>query len=400
MNIMKGKATLWTMILLVISCLGIGYKIKIPEKRLTDSWEIEEKNGGIIKIGVFEPLTGGAASGGEMTLEGIQLANELFPEVLGKKIELVIEDNKSDKLEATKAVIKLIHEDHVKAIIGSYGSSLSMAAGEVVKKFKIPTVGCSPTHPMVTFNNPYYFRVCFVDPFQGTVIANYAVKELGAKKAIIVQDMAQDYSTGLSQYFIEAFIKLTGDVESIVSVISYVSGEQDFREKLTEIRDLKADVIFAPGNYIESAVFIKQAREMGINIPIIGGDTWETPTFIEIGGEAVEGAIFSTHFTAEVPITERSNLFLEAYRKKYNREANAFSALGFDAYMVLIDAIARANSANPEKIRDALANTKNFEGATGKITLDHNGNATKSAIIKKVEKGQFKYVTFVESIHP
>lgn len=399
MNIMKGKAALWTMILLVILCLGIGYKLTAPEKRLTGSGDIEENNGEVIKIGVFEPLTGGAASGGEMTLEGIQLANELFPEVLGKKIELVIEDNKSDKLEAAKAVIKLIHEDHVKAIIGSYGSSLSMAAGDVVKKFKIPTVGCSPTNPMVTFNNPYYFRVCFVDPFQGTVIANYAAKELGAKKAIIVQDTAQDYSTGLSQYFTEAFIKLTGDVESIVSVISYVSGEQDFREKLMEIKDLKADVIFAPGNYIESAIFIKQAREMGINIPIIGGDTWETPTFIEIGGEAVEGAIFSTHFTAEVPITKMSNLFLEAYRKKYNKEANAFSALGFDAYMVLMDAIARANSANPEKIRDALANTANFEGATGKITLDRNGNAAKSAVIKKVEKGQFKYVTFVESVN-
>lgn len=351
---------------------------------------------GVIKIGVFEPLTGANAAGGEMTVEGIKLANEKIGEVLGRKVELVIVDNKSEKVEAANAVSRLIDNDKVVAIIGSYGSSLSMAAGDIVKNAKVPAVGDSPTNPLVTLNNDYYFRVCFIDPFQGTVMANYAFTELGAKTAAIIQDVQQDYSVGLSNYFVKAFKELTGSDASIVGTTSYNTGDQDFSAQLTNIKALKPDVIFAPGNYGESAILIKQARDLGITTPILGGDTWEAPDFLELGGEAVEGAAYSSHFTAAAPVTEVSKTFLADYKAKYNMDANAFAALGYDAYMVIIDAITRAGSADSVKIRDAIATTKDFVGATGNITLDINGDAVKSAVINKVVNGKFEYFKTIE----
>ena len=351
----------------------------------------------VIKIGVLEPMTGANAAGGEMTVEGIKLANEKLGEVLGKKVELVIVDNKSDAVESTNAASKLIDKDKVVAIIGSYGSSLSMAAGDVVKSAQVPAVGCSPTNPLVTLNNDYYFRVCFIDPFQGTVMANYAFNELGAKKAAIIQDVQQDYSVGLSSFFEEAFTELAG-ADSIVGKSSYNTGDQDFTSQLTNIKALNPDVIFAPGNYGESALLIKQARDLGITTPILGGDTWESPEFLSIGGDAVEGAVYSTHFTAESPVTEVSKTFLEEYKAQYNQDANAFAALGYDAYMVIIDAIERAGSTDSNEIRDKIAATENFVGATGNITLDGNGDAVKSAVINKVENGKFVYLTTVEPI--
>lgn len=350
----------------------------------------------VIKIGVFEPMTGANASGGQMTVEGIKLANEKFPEVLGKKVELIIADNKSEKVDAANAASKLIEKDKVVAIIGSYGSSLSMAAGDIVKNAKVPAVGCSPTNPLVTLNNDYYFRVCFIDPFQGTVMANYAFKELGAKKAAIIQDVQNDYSVGLSKFFVDAFTELTGDPNSIVATTSYNAGDQDFSAQLTNIRSLNPDVIFAPGNHGESALLIKQARDLGMNLPILGGDTWESPEFLSIGGDAVEGAVFSSHFTAEAPVTETSKTFLAEYKEKYKQDANAFAALGYDAYLVILDAIEKANSTDSVKIRDEIAKTSGFVGATGNITLDENGDAVKSAVINRVENGKFVYLTTVE----
>lgn len=352
----------------------------------------------VIKIGVFEPMTGASAAGGEMTVEGIRLANEKVGEVLGKKVELVIVDNKSDTVEAANAVSKLIESDRVVAIIGSYGSSLSMAAGDIVRDEKVPAVGCSPTNPLVTLNNDYYFRVCFIDPFQGTVMANYAFNELGARTAAIIQDIQQDYSIGLSSFFKEAFIELAGSEAAIVGEASYNTGDQDFTAQLTNIRSQNPDVIFAPGNYGESALLIKQARDLGITTPILGGDTWESPEFLSIGGDAVEGIVYSTHFTAEAPVTEVSKTFLEEYTNKFGTQANAFAALGYDAYMVIIDAIERAGSADPVAIRDELAKTTDFVGSTGVITLDENGDAVKSAVINQVKDGNFIYLTTVEPV--
>ncbi|MBC3795572.1 ABC transporter substrate-binding protein [Acetobacterium tundrae] len=355
-------------------------------------------NSDVIKVGVFEPLTGANASGGELELEGVQLANQLHPEVLGKKVELVVADNKSDKAEATTAAARLIEKDKVCAILGSWGSSLSMAAGDIVKSNKIPAIALSATNPQVTLGNDYYFRVCFLDPFQGTVMANYAYKTLGAKKVAIVQEVSNDYSVGLAKFFTDAFTKLSGDASAIVSTGNYNTGDQDFNGILTNIKATNPDVIFAPGNYTESALLIKQARALGITCPIIGGDTWETNEFITVGGADVEGAVMSTFFDDTNPPTEAGKTFVAEYKKLYPDRQNvpAVTALGYDGYMMLMDAIERAGSADPQAIRDALATTTNFEGATGVITINANGDAEKnSAIVKVVKDGKFTYLDTV-----
>ena len=358
-----------------------------------------QQQGDVIKVGVFEPMTGANAAGGAMEVEGIRLANELNPTVTvaGKtyKVELVVVDNKSDKVEAANAVQRLVDRDKVQVILGSWGSSLAMAGGEVAKEARIPVIGLSCTNPLVTAGNDYYFRVCFIDPFQGTVMANYAVRDLKAKTAVIVQEVSNDYSVGLAKFFSDNFKKLTGNSSAILATVNYNTGDQDFSAQLTTIRSQRPDVIFAPGNYTESALVIKQARELGINTPIIGGDTWETPEFIDVGRDRVEGAVFSTFFASEVAATKAAETFLKEYRGRYNKEPAAVTALGYDGYLVALDAIKRAGSIDPVKIRDAIAQTKGFEGATGTTTLDSNGDATKSAFIKAVQGGKFVYKTIV-----
>ena len=263
----------------------------------------EKGESNVIRIGVFEPMTGANAAGGAMEVEGIKLANQLYPEVLGKKVELVIVDNKSDKVEAANAVSRLIDRDKVVAIIGSWGSSFSMAAGSIVKEAQVPTVAPSATNPLVTLGNEYYFRVCFIDPFQGLVMANYAYNEIGARKVAIVQEISNDYSVGLAKFFSDQFKKLTGDPNAIVAVSNYNTGDMDFTAQVTNLKSLGVDAVFAPGNYTESALLIKQARELGFDVPFLGGDTWEAPEFLDVGQSAVEGAVFSTFFATEVPIT-------------------------------------------------------------------------------------------------
>lgn len=351
----------------------------------------------VIKIGVFEPLTGANAGGGALEVEGMKLANKLYPEVLGKKVELVIADNKSDKAEATTAAARLIEKDKVVAILGSWGSGLSMAAGDLVKTNKVPAVGASCTNPLVTKGNDYYFRVCFLDPFQGTVMANYAHGKLGAKKAVLVQEVSNDYAVGLASFFKDAFVKLTGDEKSIVATLNYNTGDQDFSGILGQIKDANPDVVFAPGNFTESALIIKQARDMGIKTPIIGGDTWETPEFIEVGGTQVEGTVMSTFFDDSKPMTEEGKKFIEEYKKEFKKDnVAAVTALGYDAYILVLDAIKRAGSADPVAIRDALAQTKGFEGATGVISLNEDGDADKdSAVIKVVKDGRFTFQDIV-----
>ena len=349
-------------------------------------------------IGVFEPMTGPMAAGGQQTVEGINLAIEQTTEVLGRPIKVVLVDNKSEKVESANAVARLIEYEKVVAIVGSYGSGNTIAGGEVANTAGIPVVGCSPTNPLVTLGKPYIFRACFIDPFQGAVMANFAVNELKAKTAVIIQDISNDYSVGLSNFFRDAFIKLTGDPKSVAGVISYQTGDQDFTAQLTYAAGKKPDVVFVPaGQYGDGALIIKQGREMGITGIFLGGDTWEAPEFIEVGGKAVEGSYYSTHFDASAVTTKAAEKFNKDFQAKYNRLPSAFAALGFDAFNMVIDAIKRAGSADPKAIRDALAVTKDYEGVTGIITLDLNGDAVKDAIIRKVENGEFKYMT---TVHP
>ena len=353
--------------------------------------EIQE----VVKFGVFEPLTGANAAGGAMEIEGIEIAHELYPEVLGMPIEIVIVDNKSDKVEAANAATKLVDQDKVNAVIGSWGSSFSMAAGPIVMDAGVPALGTSCTNPLVTLGNDYYFRVTFIDSFQGVVMANYAYDVIGATKVAIVQEISNDYSVGLVKFFTDAFVELTGDEDSIVYVASYNTGDQDFTAQLTNIKTFEPDAIFAPGNYSESAMLIKQAKELGVEAPFLGADTWETPEFIDIGGSAVDGTVFSTFFDSKVPLTPESEVFLDAYRAKYDKEPASVTALAYDAYILLVDAIERAGSADSEAIRDALAATDGFDGAAGVIKLDANGDAVKNAVIKTIVDGEFTYLTTI-----
>ncbi|WP_077867642.1 ABC transporter substrate-binding protein, partial [Clostridium saccharobutylicum] len=359
---MKRKISLLLALVMSTSFMLAGCASKKDTKANVDS--------DVIKIGVFEPMTGANAAGGELEVEGAKLANELYPTVLGKKIELVFADNKSDKVEAASAAANLVEQEHVNAIIGSWGSGNSMAAGDIVQEAKVPAVGASCTNPLVTAGNDYYFRVCFIDPFQGTVMAKYAANTLKAKKVALLQEVSSDYSVGICKFFTDEFKKLTGDNDAIVAKANYNTGDQDFTAQLTNIKSTNPDVIFAPGNFTEGAMIIKQARQLGIKAPIIGGDTWETPEFLDIGKQDVEGTVFSTFFASETPITEESKTFLDAYRNEYNKEPAAVSALSYDAYLVILDAIKRANSTDPVKIRDEIAKTKNFPGAAGVITID------------------------------
>ncbi|MDY4920884.1 MAG: ABC transporter substrate-binding protein [Phascolarctobacterium sp.] len=360
-----------------------------------DKKEDKKAADGAVKIGVFLPLTGDNAAGGELELRGIKLAQKLHPEVLGKKVELIVADNKSDKAEAASVTARLIEKDKVCTVLGTYGSSLAMAAGNIVKDAKVPAIGTSCTNPQVTANNDYYFRACFIDPFQGTVMANYAFKQ-GAKKVIIVQEVSNDYSVGLAKFFKEAFVKLTNDKNAIIDVANYQTGDKDFTAILTNMKAKNPDAVFAPGNFTESALLIKQARQLGIKVPFMGGDTWETQEFIDVGGKDVEGCVLSTAFDREKASTEEAKKFLKAYTEEYKGEPSALSALGYDSYLIAIDAIKRAGGTDPKKIRDAIATTKDLEAVTGKTTLDKNGDAIKAAVIKVVKDSKFKYLDFVD----
>jgi branched-chain amino acid transport system substrate-binding protein len=348
-----------------------------------------------IKIGVYEPMTGDKAAGGQQTMEGVNLAYEMRKEVIGRPIEVILVDNKSDKVEAANAMARLLDKEKVVAVIGSYGSSLSMAGGPLALKAKVPVMGCSPTNPLVTKDNPFYFRACFIDPFQGEVMARYAFKDLGAKTAAIVQDVAQDYSVGLASFFKKAFVKMTGKPESIVAEVSYQSGDSDFTAQLTNVIAKNPDVIFMPSYYQDMAQFAIQAKQLGVKATLLGGDALEAPELISVGGDAVEGVKFSTHYSADAAEREISKKFAAAYQKKYNKIPNAFAALGFDAYNLLVDAIEATKSADSVAIRDALVAFKNHEAVTGIITFDENGDPIKSAVILGVEGGKFKYITTV-----
>jgi branched-chain amino acid transport system substrate-binding protein len=364
--------------------------------------------GNVLKIGAFEPLTGANAGGGAIELEGIQLANKLYPTVnIGSTeypVQLVVADNKSDKVEAANAVQRLVDSDKVDVVLGSWGSSFSIAAGPIVSDANVPAIGLSCTNPLVTLGNDWYFRVCFIDPFQGTVMAKYAYNNDKARKVSIVQEVSNDYSVGLVKFFTNEFTKLGG---TVLSTVNYNTGDQDFTAQLTTIKGENPDVVFAPGNFTESAMVIQQARQMGITAPFLGTDTWETPEFLTVGGKAVEGATFSTFFDVSSAKEGVAKAFVDAYHKNHandhdpnKREPAADTALGFDGYRLAIDAIHRAGSLDEQKIRDALAATKDFSGAAGSITLDENGDAVKPAYIKTVKDGKFVFETIVEPDKP
>lgn len=351
----------------------------------------------VIKVGVFEPQTGENGGGGLQEVYGIRYANEERPTVTvgGTEytIQLVEADNKSDKTEAVTAAQKLVSEGVV-GVLGSYGSGVSIAAGEIFKEAQIPAIGCSCTNPQVTEGNDYYFRVCFLDPFQGTVMANFA-KEEGAQKAAVITQLGDDYSSGLGAFFKNSFTSF-GEV---VAEEQFQTNQTDFKASLTNIKNANPDVIFAPSSIATAPLIIKQARELGITCPIMAGDTWENATIIENVGEYTQDIYLSTFFD-EDGVDEAGAAFIAGFKEYLTANGQsdiipAVSALGYDAYNTLIDAIEAADSVETAAIRDAMT-TIQTTGVTGAISFDENGDANKDmAFIKTVEDGGFKFLKTV-----
>ena len=378
----KSVYRLSALLLFVILMAGCGRE-NLP---ITDS-------AGTIKIGVFQPLTGAHAAGGELELKGIRLANKLYPEVLGKKIELIEGDNKSDRVEAVHVASSLVN-NRVSAVLGSWGSTMSIAGGPVFANAKIPVIAASATNPKVTLGNKYYYRVCFIDSFQGTVMANYTYDELAKTKVGILREINSEYSVDLANFFAQQYKKRGG---TIVATYDFKKDEQDFKSILTQLKSSGAEVIFAPSSYTEASHIINQARDMGIELDILGGDTWENPELINQGGSAIEGIIFSTFFDKDHSLTNETNKFMEAWEIEYpNEEVAAASILAYDAYLMAYKAMESAGSADPGKIQAALNKVEDFQGAAGVVNFDENRNAIKGVVIKQVKNGAFTFLDVVE----
>ena len=346
----------------------------------------------VIPIGEFASLTGKEAAFGQSSHKGTVLAIDEINAaggVLGKKLKLSYEDNRSTPGESAAIVKKLISRDNVVAVLGEVASGRSLEAAPICQENKIPQISPSSTNPKVTEMGDYIFRVCFIDPFQGTVMAKFAKETLKLKQVAVLYDNAAPYSDGLATYFREKFI---ADGGTIITVKSFSSGDKDFKPQLTAIKAANPQGIFVPCYYTEAALIAVQARQLGINVPIFGGDGWEAPQLLEIGGPAMEGTFYSTHYSAE-DASPAVQSFVSKFKAKNKGEIpDAMAALGYDSVYVLVDAIKRAGTTDGAKLRDAIAATKDFQGVTGKTTIDASRNATKSAVVITVKNGQFKYV--------
>ncbi len=351
----------------------------------------------VIKIGEFASLTGKEATFGISSHEGTLMAIEEINAaggLLGKKLELLTEDTQSKAGEPATVVNKLVSRDGVIAVLGEVASSRSLEAAPICQQNKIPMISPSSTNPKVTETGDYIFRVCFIDPFQGTVMANFATKTLKAKKVAVFTDVKSDYSKGLAKFFKEQFVKNGGQ---IVSELDFNGGDKDFKAQITSIKGANPDGVFVPGYYTDVALIAIQAKQLGLNVPLFGGDGWESEKLVEIGKDAVEGHYFSTHYHPDVG-SSVSKKFVENYRKRWNgKTPDALAACGYDSAIVLADGIKRAGATDGPKLRDALAATKDFDAVTGRITINAQRDATKSAVILQVKGGKY---AFLETISP
>lgn len=349
-----------------------------------------------VKIGFFMSITGRDASFGDVSLKGARLAvDELNAAggVLGRPVELVVEDNRSLAGESATAAKKLITRDRVAVLIGECSSGRTLEAAPVAQAAGVPLITPAATNPKVTQVGDAIFRVCFIDPFQGDVIAAFARRRLGLKRAALLVEAGAPYSVGLAEYFAKTFKALGGE---IVIEQKYAGADSDFRAQLTAIRAARPDAIFLPGYYVAAGLVARQAKELGLNATLLGGDGFEAPQLLEIGGDALEGVYYSTHFATE-NTGEASRRFVDAYRARFGSVPNGLSALTYDAVMLAADAMARAGTTEPAKLRAALAATKDFPGVTGRTTINAQRDADKEAAIITVKGGK---LAFVETVRP
>lgn len=348
-----------------------------------------------INIGVLLPMSGALASYGQVTYEGIEFASKLAPKLKnGDTLKLVLVDSKGDKVESATATTRLITSDKVVGIIGEITSTNTAQVIAIADKKQIPVIATVATNDKLNENRTYGNRVCYTDSFQGTIVANYASKELNLKTAVSIVDQAQVYSIGLSKAFTEAFVANGGKV---IKELKVNSGDKDFKAIVSQIKALNPDFVFMPLYHGEGALITRQAKQIGLNKPFLSGESVANPTFIELGGDSVEGHMFTDYFDSSVPPTEKSKEFLAAYEKKTGKkEINSFSTLGADAYNLFVDAINRCD--NPQDsvcINSEIKKTINFEGVSGLISIDKNGNATRSAVIKVISGGKAVYKSTV-----
>lgn len=342
---------------------------------------------GAIVIGHFASMTGPQATFGISTDNAIKLAIKEQNEkggVKGRKIELVTIDDAGKQSEAATAVTRLINDHGAVAVLGEVASSLSLAGGPIAQKSKIPMISPSSTNPDVTDVGDYIFRVCFLDDFQGWVDAKFAKENLKASKAAILYDQAQAYSSGLADYFEKSFKEMGG---TIATRQAYTGGNLEISSQLQSIKSSGAEVVFLPGYYSDAGTIIRKAREAGITVPFLGGDGWDSEELPKIAGDAIDGNYFSNHYAPEEDRPEVKN-FVEKYKKEYGATPDGLAALGYDAALVLFDALERAPSLDGKALRDAIAATKNFTGVTGTFSIDENRNAQKSAVIVEYKGGK------------
>lgn len=348
-------------------------------------------SGDEILIGEFGSLSGSEATFGISSTNGLKLAVEEMnngSKLLGKNIKLITYDDQGKPSEAQTVVQRLIKNDNVVAVIGEVASSRSKAGAPICQQNKIPMISPASTNPEVTAIGDYIFRVCFIDPFQATVVSKFITNTLKLKKVAILKDVKNAYSTGLSDFFEKEFKSMGGE---IIEIQSYSAGDKDFKAQLTSIKAKNPEAIFIPGYYTDVNLISIQAREIGITCPLVGSDGWESEKLTE--GKAktsLEGCFFSTHVSTENPDPAIQN-FIKKYKEKYNMMPDAMSFLAYDAGMILFDAIKRAGSTEPEKVKNELAKTKDYNGVTGKITMNDQRNAIKPAVILEIKDGQFKY---------
>lgn len=353
-------------------------------------------SGDEILIGHFGSMTGSEATFGTSTDHGIKMAVEEINAsggLLGKKVRLITYDDKGDAREAGTAVTRLVTKDGVAAVIGEVASGLSLAGAPICQENSVPMVSPSSTNPKVTKIGDMIFRVCFIDPFQGTVCAKFAREHEGLKanKAAILTDQASPYSVGLQEEFEKAFVAMGG---TVVTKQTYQAGDQDFSAQLTSIRGSEPDVVFIPGYYTDAGNIALQARKLGLTVPLLGGDGWDSVKLGEIAGEAINGCFYSNHYSQDDP-APRVQDFIKKYTEKHQQTPDALAALGYDTARVVFEAIQRAGSTDGPALAAELAKTKDFDGVTGKISIDADRNAIKPAVILEMQGGKPKFVTTI-----
>ncbi|WP_223595289.1 ABC transporter substrate-binding protein [Neobacillus bataviensis] len=359
----------------------------------------DAEKGGTIKIGANLELSGGVASYGQSVKEGVELAFEEINKkgIDGKKLKLVAVDNKSDAAEATNGAIKLVSQDKVSAIIGSATSTNTLAQVQIAQDNKVPLITPTATNATITNKdgkvNDFVFRTCFIDPFQGTVAATFALDTLKVKSAAVIIDSSSDYSKGLASSFKANFKKNGG---TIVAEEAYVAKDTDFNAILTNIKAKNPDYVFLPGFYEEVGLIVKQARALGINVPIMGGDGWDSPKLVEIAGADPLKNTFITNHYSSGDSDKKVQEFVSAFKAKYDgKSPDAFAALGYDTAYFVADAIKRAGSSDPKKIQKALESTDGLQLVSGNLKLDKNHDPIKAAVILEYVNGQQQFKTKV-----